>query len=233
MSSEMVKFQSNGGTAEGYLSVPESGNGAGVVVIQEWWGLVPHIKQVADRFAAQGFVALAPDLYHGESTTSPDEAGKLMMALDIDRAEKDLRGASQFLLAHPGVTGARVGTVGFCMGGALSLYAASKNEQVGACIVFYGIHPKVRPDFDNLRAPVLGFFGERDESVTPAKVRALEEELKEHGKSAEMHIYPGAGHAFFNDARPEAYNPQAAADAWRRTLDFFRANLNQRMKDEG
>jgi carboxymethylenebutenolidase len=188
---------------------------------------VPHIKQLADRFAAQGFVALAPDLYHGKSTTSPDEAGKLMMALDIERAEKDLRGAIQFLRAHPGVRGARVGTVGFCMGGALSLYAASKNEQVGACVVFYGIHPKVRPDFDSLRAPVLGFFGETDESVTPAKVRALEEELKEHGKSAEMHIYPGAGHAFFNDARPEAYNPQAAADAWRRTLDFFRANLEE------
>jgi carboxymethylenebutenolidase len=227
----MVKFQSNGETAEGYLSVPERGSGAGVVVIQEWWGLVPHIKQLADRFAAQGFVALAPDLYHGKSTTSPDEAGKLMMALDIDRAEKDLRGAIKFLLDDRRVTGATVGTVGFCMGGALSLYAASKNEQVGACIVFYGIHPKVRPDFDSLRAPVLGFFGETDESVTPAKVRALEEELKEHGKSAEMHIYPGAGHAFFNDARPEAYNPQAAADSWRRTLDFFRAKLNS--KDEG
>jgi carboxymethylenebutenolidase len=233
MSSEMVEFQSNGETAEGYLSVPESGSGAGVVVIQEWWGLVPHIKQLADRFAAQGFVALAPDLYHGKSTTSPDEAGKLMMALDIDRAEKDLRGAIKFLLDDARVTGAKVGTVGFCMGGALSLYAASKNEQVGACIVFYGIHPKVRPDFDSLRAPVLGFFGELDESVAPAKVRALEDELKEHGKSAEMHVYPGAGHAFFNDARPEAYNPQAAADAWRRTLDFFRANLNRRMKDEG
>jgi carboxymethylenebutenolidase len=227
MSSEMVEFQSNGETAEGYLSVPESGSGAGVVVIQEWWGLVPHIKQLADRFAAQGFVALAPDLYHGKSTTSPDEAGKLMMALDIDRAEKDLRGAIKFLLDDPRVTGARVGTVGFCMGGALSLYAASKNEQVGACIVFYGIHPKVRPDFDSLRAPVLGFFGETDESVSPAKVRALEEELKEHGKSAEMHVYTNAGHAFFNDARPEAYNPQAAADAWRRTLDFFRANLEE------
>jgi carboxymethylenebutenolidase len=226
----MVKFQSNGGETEGYLSVPESGHGAGVVVIQEYWGLVPHIKQVCDRFAAEGFVALAPDLYHGRSTTSPDEAGKLMMALDIDRAEKDLRGAIQFLLAHPATTGAQVDTVGFCMGGALSLYAASKNEQVGACIVFYGIHPKVRPDFDSLRAPVLGFFGERDEMVTPAKVRDLEEELKQHGKPAEMHIYTGAGHAFFNDARPEAYNPQAAADAWRRTLAFFREELQSKAK---
>jgi carboxymethylenebutenolidase len=192
--------------------------------------LVPHIKQVTDRFAAEGFVALAPDLYHGRSTTSPDEAGKLMMALDIDRAEKDLRGAVGYLLAHPATTSASVGTVGFCMGGALSLYAASKNEQVGACVVFYGIHPKVRPDFERLRAPVLGFFGETDESVTPDKVRALEAELKEHGKHAEMHIYANAGHAFFNDARPEAYDPAAASDAWRRTLTFFRAKLNG--KDE-
>jgi carboxymethylenebutenolidase len=230
MPGEMINFQSNGGETEGYLSVPDLGSGAGVVVIQEYWGLVPHIKQVCDRFAAEGFVALAPDIYHGRSTTSPDEAGKLMMALDIDRAEKDLRGAVQHLLAHPATTGAEVGTVGFCMGGALSLYAASKNEQVGACVVFYGIHPKVRPDFDHLRAPVLGFFGERDEMVTPAKVRDLEAELKDHDKRAEMHVYPGAGHAFFNDARPEAYDPQAAADAWRRTLAFFREELKS--KDE-
>jgi carboxymethylenebutenolidase len=222
----MVRFASNGGETDGYLSVPESGTGAGVVVIQEYWGLVPHIKQVADRFAAEGYVALAPDLYNGRSTTSPDEAGKLMMALDIDEAEKDLRGAVEFLVAHPATVGESVGTVGFCMGGALSLYAASKNERVGACVVFYGIHPKVRPDFDHLRAPVLGFFGERDEMVTPAKVRSLEEELKEHGQRAEMHIYTGAGHAFFNDARPEAYDAPAASDAWRRTLAFFREHLS-------
>jgi carboxymethylenebutenolidase len=230
MPSEMVRFASNGGETDGYLSVPESGTGAGVVVIQEYWGLVPHVKQVADRFAAEGFVALAPDLYHGRSTTSPDEAGKLMMALDIDEAEKDLRGAVEFLVAHPATATASVGTVGFCMGGALSLYAASKNERVGACVVFYGIHPKVRPDFDRLRAPVLGFFGEKDEMVTPAKVRDLEEELKEHGKSAEVHIYTGAGHAFFNDARPEAYDAPAASDAWRRTLDFFRQHLPEQSR---
>jgi carboxymethylenebutenolidase len=224
----MVKFQSNGETAEGYLSVPEGGTGAGLVVIQEWWGLVPHIKQLADRFAAQGFVALAPDLYHGKSTTSPDEAGKLMMALDIDRAEKDLRGAIQFLRAHPGVTGAKVGTVGFCMGGALSLYAASKNEQVGACVVFYGIHPKVEPDLDALRAPVLGLFAERDQSVPPDAVRELEAKLRERGKQVETHIYPGTDHAFFNDTRPEVYDREAAEDAWRRTIEFLRRHLGDR-----
>ncbi|MDQ3908550.1 MAG: dienelactone hydrolase family protein [Acidobacteriota bacterium] len=221
----MVRFRSNGGTAEGYLSVPASGGGAGVVVIQEWWGLVPHIKDVCERFAREGFVALAPDLYHGETTKSPDEAGKLMMALNIDGAEKDLRGAIQFLLNDPRVTGARIGTVGFCMGGALSLYAASKNEQVGACVVFYGGHPKVKPDLENLRAPVLGIYAGKDDFVTPDSVRELERRLDELGKPNEMHIYEDADHAFFNDQRPEVYNAADAADAWRRTIDFFRANL--------
>jgi carboxymethylenebutenolidase len=123
---DIVHFPSNGKEASGYLALPKSA-GPAVVVIQEWWGLVPHIKKVADRFAAEGFVALAPDLYHGKSTSSPDEAGKLMMSLRIDEAEKDLRGAVQYLLKHPSTSSKQVGTVGFCMGGALSLFAACKN----------------------------------------------------------------------------------------------------------
>lgn len=226
MAGEMVEFESNGGVARGYLSTPEGGSGPGIIVLQEWWGLVPHIKDVADRFAREGFVALAPDLYHGKSTTSPDEAGKMMMALDIARAEQDLRGAVKYLLGHESVEGPKVGTVGFCMGGVLSLYAASKNEEVGACVVFYGIHPKVEPDLENLSAPVLGLYAERDQSVPPAAVRELESKLKALGKSAEMHIYPGTDHAFFNDARPEVFNPEAASDAWRRTVEFLRRNLS-------
>src|SRR5437899_3835735 len=154
MAGQMVEFSSNGGQASGYLAIHQKGTGPGVIVIQEWWGLVDHIKDVCDRFANEGYVALAPDLYHGESTKSPDEAGKLMMALRIDEAEQDLRGAIQYLLNHDATTGMKVGTIGFCMGGALSLYAASKNSQVGACVVFYGIHPKVKPDLANLQAPV-------------------------------------------------------------------------------
>lgn len=225
MAGRMIEFESDGGTAHGYLAAPESGRGPGVVVIQEWWGLVPHIKDVADRLAAEGFVALAPDLYHGDVAKSPDEAGKMMMALNIAQAEKDLRGAIRHLLGEESVEGDSVGTVGFCMGGALSLFGASKNPQVGACVVFYGIHPKVEPDFDALRAPVLGIFGEKDDFVTPDAVRALADTMREHGKSIETHTYPGAGHAFFNDARPEVYDADAAADAWRRTLAFLRAHL--------
>ena len=222
---ENVNFKSNGGQTSGYLATPKTATGPGVVVIQEWWGLVDHIKDVCDRFAAEGFVALAPDFYHGQIAKSPDEAGKLMMALRIDEAEKDLKGAIDYLLGLPAVATSRVGTVGFCMGGALSLYAATRNDKVGACVVFYGGHPNVKPDLPSLKSPVLGIYAERDRSVSPAVVHDLERRLKELGKSFEYHIYPGADHAFFNDARPEVYNADAAADAWTRTVEFLRKNL--------
>jgi carboxymethylenebutenolidase len=193
-----------------------------VIVIQEWWGLVDHIKNVCDRFAEAGFVALAPDLYHGQTAKSPDEAGKLMMALRIDEAEQDLSGAVQYLLDHDAVTGNKVGCVGFCMGGALALYAASKNSNIGACVVFYGIHPNVKPDLANLQAPVLGNYAEKDRSVPTDKVNELEQQLKALGKQVDFKIYPGTDHAFFNDTRPEVYNAQAAADAWQRTIQFLR-----------
>jgi carboxymethylenebutenolidase len=225
MKGRMVQFSSNGGTTQGYLATPEKGSGPGVVVIQEWWGLVDHIKEVCDRFAAEGYVALAPDLYHGKTTKSPDEAGKMMMSLQIDQAEKDLRGAVEYLLGLEATTGDRVGSVGFCMGGALSLYAASKNEKIGACVVFYGIHPNVKPDLPNLKAPVLGIYAERDQSTPPEVVRELEQKLKALGKSVEMHIYPNVGHAFFNDTRPEVYDDRSAEDAWRRTIEFLAKNL--------
>ena len=223
---ETVDFKSNGGQTKGYLAVPKSGSGPAVIVIQEWWGLVSHIKDVCDRFAAEGFVALAPDLYHGEVAKSPDEAGKMMMALRIDEAEKDLSGAIDFLLAHRSATSKNVGVVGFCMGGALSLYAASKNSYVGACVVFYGIHPNVKPDLPNLNAPVLGIYAEGDRSVPPQLVHDLEKQMTALGKSFETHIYKGTDHAFFNDTRPEVYNAEASKDAWRRVIEFMRANLN-------
>jgi carboxymethylenebutenolidase len=223
---EMVQFPYSGGTTSGYLSVPEQGSGPGVLVIQEWWGLVDHIKDLCDRFAGEGFVALAPDLYHGKTTKSPDEAGKLMMALRIDEAERDLSAAAQYLARHDSTSSEKIGVVGFCMGGALALYTATKNSKIGACVVFYGGHPKVKPDLPNLHAPVLGLYGENDRSVTPAVVRDLEQRLKTLGKQIEVKIYPGADHAFFNDTRPQVYNPEAAADAWQRTVDFLRKNLS-------
>lgn len=223
---EIVKFQSNGNYTEGYLAVPESGSGAGVIVLQEWWGLVPHIKEIVDRFAAAGYVALAPDLYHGESTTSPDRASKLMMSLRIDEAEKEMRGAIEYLLTHPAVEPKRIGTVGFCMGGLLSLYAACKNPQVNACVIFYGGFPGVEPDLPNLQAPVLGLYAGKDSFVTVDSVRQLEARLQSLGKKADIKIYDECDHAFFNDHRPEVYNKEAAEDAWRRVLEFYASNLS-------
>src|SRR3972149_3805886 len=151
---QTVEFRSNGGTTSGYLATPAAGKGPGVLVIQEWWGLVQHIKHVADRFAAEGFTALAPDMYHGQTASEPDGAGKLFMALNIAQAEKDLRGAATYLLARASTK--KVGAVGFCMGGQLALYAATLNPSVGACVNFYGIHPNVKPDYSKLSGPVLG-----------------------------------------------------------------------------
>ena len=225
MIGKMVEFSSNGSTCEGYLAVPVSGSGPGVVVLQEWWGLVDHIMDVCDRFAAEGFVALAPDLYHGESTTSPDDAQKLMMALNIGKTEKDMKGTVKYLLGLDETTGETVGTVGFCMGGQLSLYAACENPKVGACVVYYGIHPAVNPDLAKLNAPVLGFFAENDGFVTPEVARKLESDVRAAGKQIEIHIYDGADHAFFNDTRTEAYHKDYAQDTWDRVLAHYRANL--------
>jgi carboxymethylenebutenolidase len=223
---ERITFQANGGRATGYLAVPKT-PGPGVVVIQEWWGLVPHIEHVADRLAEAGFVALAPDLFHGQHTKSPDQAGKLMMAMNIAQTAKDLDGAIGALLARKETTGAKVGTVGFCMGGALSLFAASKNPKVGACVVFYGGHPNVHPDLPALQAPVLGLYGGKDTFVSPAVVADLDRTMTQLGKRHEFHTYPNAQHAFFNDDRPEVYDEAAARDAWTRTIDFLRRELSR------
>jgi carboxymethylenebutenolidase len=222
---ERISFKSNGNTVDGYLAKPP-GPGPAVIVIQEWWGLVPHIEHVADRFAAAGFVALAPDLFHGTTAKSPDQAAKLMMSLRIDEAARDLAGAIDYTAALPEVTSPTVGTIGFCMGGALSLYAASQNRGVGACVVFYGGHPNVTPDLAALQAPVLGIYAGKDTFVSPAVVSALDQQLAALGKRHEFHTYPNADHAFFNDARPEVYDATAAADAWARTLAFFRRELH-------
>jgi carboxymethylenebutenolidase len=223
MAGRMVQFPANGGTTSGYLATPAAGKGPGVLVIQEWWGLVGHIKNVCDRFAAEGFTALAPDLYHGQTASEPDTAGKLFMALNIAQAEKDLRGAVDFLAQQ--ATSQKVGVVGFCMGGQLALFAATLNPKVGAVVDFYGVHPNVKPDYSRLQAPVLGLFAAKDQFVTPDNARELEAAIKRAGKSCEIHIYPDVDHAFFNDERPDVYNRAAAEDAWRRTLAFFRQHV--------
>jgi carboxymethylenebutenolidase len=223
MAGKMVDFPSNGGKTAGYLATPKDGKGPGVVVIQEWWGLVGHIKNVCDRFAAEGFSALAPDLYHGQTASEPDAAGKLFMALNIAQAEKDLRAAAKYLAAQSST--AKLGAVGFCMGGQLALFAGTVNPNVGAVVDFYGIHPNVTPDYTKLGGPVLGLFAEKDAFVTPQAAKDVDAAIKKAGKQSEIHIYPGVDHAFFNDERADVYNKAAADDAWRRTLGFFRQLL--------
>jgi carboxymethylenebutenolidase len=221
---KMISFRSNGGTTDGYLAEPAaaSASNKGVIVIQEWWGLNDHIKDVAERFAKAGFSAVAPDLYHGTVTKSPDEAEKLLMALNIGQAEKDLRGAVGHLR---GVTGKPVGTVGFCMGGALSLFAACSNgKDVAACVIYYGGHPRVQYDFDRLAAPVQGHWAENDDFAN-ANARQIEAALEQRGKTYEAYRYAGTRHAFFNDRRPEVFDKDAARQSWERTVAFFDANL--------
>jgi carboxymethylenebutenolidase len=224
---ENIPFKSNGGTCSGYLaSNATNASAPGVVLIQEWWGLVPHICDVADRLAAEGFTVLAPDLYNGESSTEPDEAGKLMMGLNLQNAAKDMSGAVDFLQEKTGHT--KVGVVGFCMGGGLTLaLACQRPDAIAAAAPFYGVipWPEAQPNWDALTAVVEGHYAENDAFASPEMAKALEEDLRKRGKNATFHVYAGTDHAFFNDERPEVYNAAAANTAWTRTLALFRANL--------
>lgn len=222
---QRVEFPSNGHTCQGYFAAPNAGKGAAIVVIQEWWGLVQHIEDLVDRFAGEGFLAIAPDLYHGKTAKSPDEAGKMLMELDADRAQKEIAGAGSYLLARPECATKSFGVVGFCMGGALAKYEATKDTNVGGAVSFYGGFKKLQLDWEKLQTPILLIAGENDQGVPAAGERALAEKLTGLGKSAEVKTYPGADHAFFNDTRPRVYNEAAAKDAWATTLAFFRKHL--------
>ncbi len=220
-----IEFASSGERTRGYVSVPEAGSGSGVVVIQEWWGLVDHIRDVCDRLAREGFVALAPDLYRGDATTDPDEAGRLMMGLDIERAARDLDAAVTELLSREAVTGAKVGSIGFCMGGQLALFAATRNPRIAAVVDCYGVHPNVTLDLSGLEAAVLGIFAGKDDFIPVEAVRKLETELRGAGKRVVMRIHEGAQHAFLNETRPDVYDARAAAEAWGEIVRFLRAEL--------
>jgi carboxymethylenebutenolidase len=225
---ETVEFPSNGHTCNGYLATPPSGRGPGVVVIQEWWGVNGHIRDLCDRFAAEGFVALAPDLYHGKETKEPDEAGKLLMELDLAGAARDMLGAGKWLAASDHTAGDRVGIVGFCMGGALAIYAATLSDVFAAVVPFYpymGLTAAAKPDVTKIKGAVLGHFAEKDEAYTPAQVDELEAQLSGAGIDVEFFWYAGADHAFFNDTRPEVYDEDASRLAWDRTRAFFRTHL--------
>ena len=230
MSGTMVEFPANGTTAGGYLAIPDSGHGPGVVVLQEWWGLVPQIKGVCDRLASEGFVALAPDLYHGEMAehTEMDRAGELMTSLPPDRAARDMSAAVDHLLSLDTTTGDAVGVTGFCMGGMLTLLiAAQEGDRVAAAAPFYGAPlGDSAPDWSGLTAAVEGHLAENDDFFPPEAINALGAELRGAGRDVVFHVYEGTGHGFANEENPlGTWDEAAAAMAWARTVTFLGAHL--------
>jgi len=227
---ETVEFASNGQSASGYLVLPPGGTGPGVVVVQEWWGLDPSIKKTADQVAAAGFVALAPDLYHGEVAghDEMDKAGRLMSSLPPDRATRDMGGAVDFLAGHEAVTGAGIGVIGFCMGGMLTfLLAAARPDRIKAAVPFYGLPSgDSEPDWSGLSAVVRGHFAEKDDFFPPLAAQELEKKLRELGKDVALTIHPGTGHAFMN---PEnalgTTDEELAARLWPEVFAFLHEQL--------
>ncbi|GAA2724055.1 dienelactone hydrolase family protein [Actinocorallia aurantiaca] len=218
-----VTFPSTEGSAHGYLALPPSGRGPGVIVIQEWWGLNDHIADVADRLAGEGFVTLAPDLFGGNVSHDSAEAARMARALPVERGVHLLSGAVDHLLGMPEVTSESVGAVGFCMGGGFVLYLAAADPRVSAAVPFYG-GLREFPDFSRLRAQVLGHYGQKDQSIPPETLERLRTAIKEQsGITPDIRIYP-AGHAFFNDTRP-SYHAESASQAWASTLDFLHRRL--------
>ncbi len=228
MAGQMVKYPANGGTAEGYLAAPASGKGAGVIVIQEWWGLNDQVKGVADMFAREGFVAIAPDFYHGKSAKigEPDDAQKLMMDFfQANTAAKDARGAAAYLAKHPSVSSRKVGVIGFCMGGGLALLtAAEAPNEIGAVVDCYGVGQDLDARARRIKAPVLGIFGGKDHYM-PGALDDVERGLKASGAPFTKHVYPQADHAFLNEQRRDVNRPDDAKDAWGKILAFLRSNL--------
>jgi carboxymethylenebutenolidase len=222
-----LTFASNGGQAHGYLAKPASGSGPGVIVVQEWWGLDDHMADIVDRFAAEGFVTLAPDLFGGRVAHDTDTAGKYMSELPPEDAARDLSGGVDYLLDDESVTSSKVGVVGFCMGGAFALaLAGQQGDRIGAAVAFYGVG-SIPNDFSGITAPVQGHYGERDEFYPVDQSRAQEQQMNQQTKgSVEFHYYD-AGHAFHNDKdKLGTYDKDSADLAWNRTLEFLRANVS-------
>jgi carboxymethylenebutenolidase len=222
-----VTFPSNGSQAHGYLATPASGSGPGVIVIQEWWGLTDHIADVSDRLAAEGFVALAPDLFGGKVAHDADEAMKLLTELPVDRAARDLSGAVDYLLAQDSVTSSKVGAIGFCMGGGFVLMLATQQgERIGAAVPFYGVGPGVPSTYTGVKAAVQGHYAEQDGMYPVDQAQALEKQIREEAGVPVEFFYYDAGHAFHNDENHMGtYDEEKAKLAWSRAVSFLKEQL--------
>ena len=227
---ETVEFRSNGHTASGYLVTPASGSGPGVLVIQEWWGLDSGIKEMAERLGKAGFVALVPDLYHGQVAAHDemDKASHLMQSMPPDRAGRDMSGAVDYLATHKAVTSPGIGVVGFCMGGMLSLIiAANRPDKVKAVVPFYGFpQGPAEPDWSKLTAAISGHMAERDDFFPPAAARALETKLRGMGKTVTLNVHPGTGHAFMGPHNAlGTLDENLAAQIWPEAVSFLKDTL--------
>jgi len=227
---ETVEFRSNGSLASGYLATPSTGSGPGVLVIQEWWGLDTGIKEMADRLGAAGFVALAPDLYHGQVAAHDemDKASHLMQSLPPDRAGRDMSGAIDYLASHSAVTSTGIGVVGFCMGGMLSfIIAANRPDKVKAVVPFYGFpQGPAEPDWSTLTASISGHMAENDSFFPPAAAHALEAKLRGMGKTVTLKVHAGTGHAFMAPHNAlGTLNATLAAQIWPEVVSFLKDTL--------
>ena len=225
ISTTSIRFRAGDSDAMGFLAWSEDELGQpGLIVLQEFWGLNTHIKDVTRRLASEGFVALAPDMYDGKVTTDPTEARQLLMSMDQAAALQKLNGAVEYLRGTPNVVKEKIGVIGFCMGGFLALNLACHNRDIRVATPFYG---RIPPDsvLENLTAPVLYFFGEQDHHLPAADVDRLEQFLKRTGRAGGVVRYPDADHAFFNDTRKEVYREADAKDAWGKALAFLRKYL--------
>ncbi len=227
----MVHYPSDGVTVRAYLVTPQTKEKRpAIIVVQEWWGLNDHIKDITRRFAAEGYVAIAPDLYSRFQNevvpnSNPKRAGELMGQLKQEDGLKDLNATVNYLKTEAGVDAARIGVTGFCMGGSYALMLPCVNNEIKAAVPFYGQVPNPDTPLQKLACPVLYIYGEEDGWITKADVQRLAAALKKYNKPGEIKTYPGAPHAFFNDTRKDVYKPAEAKDAWARTLAFFKQHL--------
>lgn len=225
----IIQYPSGNVTMKAFVAAPQTKEKRPtVIVIQEWWGLTDHIKDIARRYAAEGYVAIAPDLYSRLGyalTTDAGEAGKLMNTLKQEDGLNDLNATVAYLKSAPEVDGTRIGVTGFCMGGSYALMLPCVNPAIKAAVPFYGQVPNPDAPLQKLSAPVLYLYGEDDGWITKADVQRLAAALKKYNKPGEIKTYPGAPHAFFRDNDPSVYRPEAAKDAWSRTKAFFKQHL--------
>jgi carboxymethylenebutenolidase len=213
----------SGSDTSGEISLPEgAGKAPAVVLAQEWWGINDHIRSLLDRLAKAGFVALAPDLYHGKTAKDAGEAGKMMQALDWKGAMDEIAGAAVSLTKHERGNG-KVGMIGFCMGGALTFAAATQVPELAAAAPFYGI-PGPETDYKKVRAPIQAHFAKRDDWAKASTAEEIKKVIEQNGGSMELFVYD-ADHAFVNDTRPEVYSADNAKQAWDRAMAFLHEHL--------